>query len=104
MRSIDLIILKFVEDDAVGLVDFDLLAMHHKQSFFEIYAEEGHRVGLMVQGYKVPVVREQRSILGLLAADRQAEDLVQLPVIRIDPVDRDGIVTRVGADQIFEVR
>ena len=89
MRSIDLIILKFVEDDAVGLVDFDLLAMHHKQSFFEIYAEEGHRVGLMVQGYKVPVVREQRCILGILSADRQAEYLVEVAVIGIDPEDHD---------------
>ena len=77
--------------------------MHHKQSFFEIYAEEGHRIGLMVKGYKVPVVREQRSILGILAADRQAEDLVQIPVIRIDLEDHDGIVTGIGTDQILEV-
>ena len=78
-----------MEDDAVGLVDFDLLAMHHKQSFFEIYAEEGHRVGLMVEGYKVPVIREQRCILGILSADRQAEYLVEVAVIGIDPEDHD---------------
>ena len=92
-----------MEDDAVGLVDFDLLAMHHKQSFFEIYAEEGHRVGLMVEGYKVPVVREQRRILGILSADRQAQDFVQITVVGVDLVDHDGIVTRIGTDQILEV-
>ena len=58
----------------------------------------------MVKGHKVPVVREQRRVLGILSADRQAEDLVQITVIRIDPVDHDGVVAGVGTDQILEVR
>ena len=92
-----------MENDAVGLIYLDLLAVHHKQPLIQIHTKEGHRIGLMVKGYKVPVVREQRSILGILAADRQAEDLVQIPVIRIDLEDHDGIVTGIGTDQILEV-
>ena len=92
-----------MEDDAVGLVYLDLLAVYHEPALTEIYTKEGHRIGLMVKGYKVPVVREQRSILGILAADRQAEYLFQMPVIGIYAEDHDGIVTGIGTDQILEV-
>ena len=62
--SVELVTLKFVEDNAVGLVDLDLLAVHYQKSLIQINCEESHRVRLVVERDKMPVVGEQRRILG----------------------------------------
>ena len=52
-------IFNFMENNAVRLIHFDLLAVHDKQPLFQIHGEEGHRIGFMVQGYQMPVIGEK---------------------------------------------
>ena len=81
-----------MENNAVGLIHLDLLAVHDKQSLVEIHREEGHRIGLMIEGYQMPVIGEQGGILGIFAADRQAQYLCQISVVRIYAENNNGIV------------
>ena len=92
-----------MEDDAVGLLDMDLLPMHDHQALLQIHGKEGHGIRFVVEGYQMPVVREEGRVLGILAADRQAEDLAQIAIVGVDAVYNNRIVTRIGADQIFMV-
>ena len=75
---------QLVEDDAVGLVHLDFLCAHDEGLLLIINCEEGHRVRLMIEADQVFVVREQSGILGILSADRQAEDLFQMTVVLIE--------------------
>ena len=59
-----------MKDNAVCLIDLELLAVHHHVVILVIHTEKCHRVALMVQTYQMPVVRKQRCILGILAAHR----------------------------------
>ena len=58
----------------------------------------------MVQADQMLVIREQSCILGILAADRQAENLLQISVVGIDLEDDNRIVTCIRAHQVFEIR
>ena len=84
-----------MENNAVGLVNLNLLAVHDEQSLLKINLEERHRVGLMVEGYKMFVVGEKRGVFGILPAYRQAQNLVEIAVVGIDPEDHNRIVARV---------
>ena len=92
-----------MEDDAVRLLNMDLLPMHDHQALLQIHGKEGHGIRFVVEGYQMPVIREEGRILGILTADRQAEDLAQIAVVGIDAVYNNRIITRIGADQIFMV-
>ena len=58
----------------------------------------------MVERDQMTVVREQRCILRILTADRQAQDLIEITVVGIDPEDHNRVIAGIGTDQIFEIR
>ena len=92
-----------MEDHAVGLGHRDLPSVHDQQPLLQIRREEGKGSGILIQGYQMPVVREQRHILGIFPAHRQTQELGQDPALLIDPVDRRTVVARVGAAEIIVV-
>ena len=93
-----------MENYAVRFVHLDLFAVHHKKPFLEIHSKEGHRIGLVIERDQMAVVREQRGILGIFTADREAEYLVEVSVVRINAEDNNRVVSCVGTDQILEIR
>ena len=95
---------KLVENDAVGFIHLDFFGTHDQGLFLNINREECHGVRFVIEADQMFVIREEGGILGILAADRQAEYLFQMPVIGIYAEDHDGIVSRIGADEVFEIR
>ena len=49
------------------------------------------------------IIRKQRRVLRIFAADRQAEDPFKQPCLLVDPVHDHAVIARVGADQILKI-
>ena len=84
-----------MENDAVRLVHLDFLGRHDNGLFLNIHSEECHGIRLMVEADQMLVIGEQGCILGIFAADRQAQYLCQISVVRIYAENNNGIVTGV---------
>ena len=84
-----------MEDDAVGLVHLDLLGRHDDRLALHIDLEECHGIRLVIEADQMLVIREERCILGILSADRKAENLFQISVIGIDLEDDHRVVAGV---------
>ena len=93
-----------MEDDTVGAVDLDLGTAHDDEAFFQIRGKKGHGTGFMIQAHQMLIIREKRHILGIVAAHRKAEQLLQFPVSVIDLLYRCRIISRIGADQILLIQ
>ena len=81
-----------MENNAVGLVHLDLFRRHDDCLLLHIDTEECHGIRLMVEADKVLVVGEKSCIFGILAADRQAEDLFKISVVVIDFKDDHRVI------------
>ncbi len=62
---------------AVRFADTDRLAAHNKKALFIIYMEEGNAPAFMVYTGNMLIIRENGQILWIIAADRQAAQLLQ---------------------------
>ena len=49
----------------------------------------------MIERYKMTVVREERCVFGVIAADRKTENLREKPGVPVDMKNRDRIVSRI---------
>lgn len=92
-----------MENDAVRLINLHLFSVHDDESLVQVNREECHGIRLMVQRYEMPVVREQRHVLRIIAADRKAQYFGEKAGLVINPVYDDTVVSRIRTQKIIKI-
>ena len=82
---------------AVWLVDRNAAVTHDEKTFFIVDLKEGN-TSLVVDGGQMLSVREDRDVLRIITADREAEAQCQHTGLIIAVVHGNGIVSGVAAE------
>ena len=76
--------------------------VHDKSLILKVYVKEGESIGLVVTGYKVFAVGEQRNVLRVLAAYGKAEELLKGSV-GLYFVGTYAVVACIGSSDVFKI-